>query len=871
MTHFKSIVITIALSVLVIFAGISVSDASQSIVKHRVKGRHKHTVVKRGITGKYRDASFQTLAKPEAEVERGATAPPDAWSLHIPDNLRAAWNKSDREAQLKMDGILGGTGSPIDTVALLGPFHQGGITTGLLVSSANPNIYFACTPRGGLWKSTNMGALWLPLDTPAIQAAVCITQNPFHPDTIYVSAGAVYKSYDGGSTFSATSGSAGMAIACDQADTNTVYSGYGGSLGLMRSTDAGNTWGSALSTSGSVWSILALPSGAVLVGVYGDGIYRATVGKTGTFTKITSSAFPSSDSIYNINIANSKSFPNVIYASFDGPPGVTGFCKSSDGGVTWIAEDITPLTGTGGIGRNQWGYPTMLGVSNTDTNRVVFGIQTTKYSTNGGSTWNATVFFHADGHSYANFPGTSNKFIHGCDGGIGTQNWGFSSHYGVDSIQVSALDTILSYNYVSTVFNGGDFASSGRRCFGGATDVRGFRFRPSDSGVDVGSGGGGDGADAHISQQDSNTAYFQGQGGWLQKSINFFSTTPSWTTITPTWTGVGEGPSSWNIWPINYADGQQLYVSSNQAVWRTTNGGTSWDRLNSANITGINDIGCTNPTPATNPTIYWGSYDGTNHHFYRIDNAKTAPANGTPVDLSATLPNTADPMGRISPYPTKPSTLYIGFQGSSTTHHAWKVLNANTATPTWVDISGTTTPLPSGLGVNQVQADPLDSTTLLAATVSGLYYSTNTGADWHKETRIPTTTDIREIQLRALDRKIFLFAQGRGVWYCSLKSGGHIGGVQQASVSLAQPANTFQFSLYPTPAASKLNITLKDELSSSARMVIYDMTGHTVSGNLWNAGAGESQEADISKLASGVYFLQIQDGDKSSTQKFEKM
>jgi hypothetical protein len=77
--------------------------------------------------------------------------------------------------------------------------------------------------------------------------------------------------------------------------------------------------------------------------------------------------------------------------------------------------------------------------------------------------------------------------------------------------------------------------------------------------------------------------------------------------------------------------------------------------------------------------------------------------------------------------------------------------------------------------------------------------------------------------------------------------------------------------MYLTPATSKLNITLKDDLSSSARMVIYDMTGHMVSSNLWNASSGENQEADISKLASGVYFLQIQDGDKISTQKFEKM
>jgi hypothetical protein len=676
MRQIKQIMIAAALCALVILAGISFPNSSQAFAKYSVKAKHKHALVRHKVKGKHQEGSFQTLVKSESENEYGADGPPDAWFLHIPDSLRASWDKYDREVLLKKEryGILGGTGSPLDTVAVLGPFHQGGITTGLLVSSANPNIYFACSPIGGLWKSTNMGALWLPLDTPAIQYATCIAENPLNYNTIYVSsagayfAGVVYKSTNEGNTFSSTSGQAGYSIACDRVDVNTVYSGAWGTNGLQRSTDGGSTWSTVGGTSGSnIWDILALPAiGAapdpVFIVEQNNGVYYAANGKTATsFTKITPSVFPTT--VYHCKLSNCSSSPNTIYAAFDNSTGITNFCKSTDGGITWAAQTIPS-----GVGTNQWTYPIMLGVSNSDPNRVVCEIQSASYSTDGGTTWGTASMNHVDGHSYANFPGLSTKFLNGSDGGIATNNWGRNPN-GWDSIKYVQFDTALAYNYITTYFYGGDFAPNyGKRCIGGLQDNGTWRIRLNeiDSATMV---GGGDGVYGHISQQDSNTAYFSDNSNPLHKSTNFFSTSPSWITIAPQW-GTGE---TWApMWPfqINYADGQQLYVPSTQGVWRTTDGGGTggsgdWARLNSANIAGIAHVGC---TAVTNPSIYFDGYNGT-RHFYRIDNAQTAPANGTPVDLSAGLGNTHDPMGEISVYPVTtadPATLYIGFQGTST-------------------------------------------------------------------------------------------------------------------------------------------------------------------------------------------------------------
>ena len=843
MRNTKSITITTALAALVILASISFSDASQTLIKHGAKGKYKHTLVKHRVKGKHSNASFQAFAKSGMEEEYAAIAPWDSlWFMYIPDSLYVAWHKSDLVAELKRDrdGILGGTGSPIDTVAPLGPFNVGGLTSGLLVSSANNNIFFACAPiSGGLWKSTNAGAFWLPVDTPTITSAWCIAENPFHPDTIYVGASGVYKSTDGGNTFSYAHIGSGPSIACDQADGNTVYAGNGS--GLERSTNGGSTWSVAPGTTGTIWNILALPSGAVFIVKSDSGIYMATNGKTGSFTKVTSATFPST--VHHVKLANCKSFPNIVFAAFDNLSiGLQAFCRSSDGGVTWTAQTIPS-----GLGIEQQAYGILLGVSNTDSNRVICGIQFQSYSTDGGNSWNSDYGMgHADMHSIASFSG-SNQFLTGSDGGVYLRRW--------DSIDYRHSQYIDS-NYVTTLFYGGDFAGSGRRCIGGTQDNSTIRI-VSNTAAEVACG---DGFISHINQQDSNIAYTQCNGTPLERSTNFFSLYPSWTTITPPWSGEGKG---WNnFYQINYADGKQIYIPSTKGIWRTIDTGHSWTKLNSATIAGIKYIGC---TPVTNPSIYFDGYDGTNRHFYRIDTAQTAPAGGTPVDLSATLPNTVDPMGEIEPYPPNPSTLYIGFIGSSTNPHAWKVLNANTSSPTWINISGTTTPLPSKMAVDQIYADPSDSTTLIAGTAKGVYYSSDGGADWYNDKRLPQS-NLNEIRLRASDRKLFVFYYGRGVWYCSLAP--HTGGiVQQASVSPTPATPQLEFNLYPNPATQKLTVSPQQELSSSARIAIYSSDGRMISESAWNP----TGEVNIGSLPSGVYFLQITDGNLIAKNKFVKM
>ena len=876
MTHSKPITITAL--VIALFAGISFSDASQALIKHGVKGKHKHAAHKLAV--KHSKATSQTLAKSEAGKEYGCVPPNDSlWFLQledpatgtIPTGLYTTWYNSDHAMTYSgRDGMLSNTGiSPLDTVACLGPFYNdgtsgvgvGGRTRALLVSSASDNILFAGAATGGLWKSTNAGSHWTPVnDTAACLNVSCIIQSPFNSNVIYYGTGeganvgggigafgaGVFKSTNGGTTFQQLSATTNMgqswAIGYDKTDSLTVY--YGTIYhGLQRTTDGGATWSMAPGTTGSICDIITYPSGKVIIAKTDSGLYAATNGKTGSFTKISSMAFPNSGTFHQIKLANCKNFPNVVYAEFDTTIWYyesSGFCKSSDGGVTWTAR-TKPWLGSLG------GYALILGVDPLDSNIIV---SNGWFSTNGGGTWSQGGGGYADPHALVSLSG-SHAFLRGDDGGVEHCNW--------DTLllQFGAGSYYLDNNYVTTQFYGGDFANSGRRCAGGTQDRGSWRLRPSDGSWLV---EGGDGGFAHISQQDS-TAYVEDQFAVYRES-NFWTTLYPIVTIAPTAAQSAEGVNWLNLYGGNYGDGTQLYFLTFQGMWRTTDMGDNWTRLNTTAITGIWKVGCTN---AANPTVYFDGHttSPTRGHFYRIDNAKTFTP-GTPVDLSASLPDTTSYMGEISPYPPNPSTLFVGIISWGSGPRAYKVMNANTAKPTWVNITGN---LPPYISINQIQADPDDTTSLLAATSFGLYFSGDMGAHWYKDYRVPNVS-INQMPLRAYDRKLFLFTYGRGVWYCSLLLPSS---KRTTTASSAGTTDGIQFSMYPNPATEKLTVNPQQELSSTARITIYSSDGRMISESAWNPTDGQKQEVNIGSLPSGIYFLQITDGNRIAKNKFVKM
>jgi bacillolysin len=95
----------------------------------------------------------------------------------------------------------------------------------------------------------------------------------------------------------------------------------------------------------------------------------------------------------------------------------------------------------------------------------------------------------------------------------------------------------------------------------------------------------------------------------------------------------------------------------------------------------------------------------------------------------------------------------------------------------------------------------------------------------------------------------------------------NIGGTPIAGISadaeLGNEANIYDFNVYPNPVENLLNVSLLDNRKSTYK--IYNYLGKEVMGGKIN-----QNEINFSKFASGLYILEINDGQKTLTKKFIK-
>jgi hypothetical protein len=75
--------------------------------------------------------------------------------------------------------------------------------------------------------------------------------------------------------------------------------------------------------------------------------------------------------------------------------------------------------------------------------------------------------------------------------------------------------------------------------------------------------------------------------------------------------------------------------------------------------------------------------------------------------------------------------------------------------------------------------------------------------------------------------------------------------------------NAVDFTVYPNPASSFVNITLGSEVSESGLVEIMDVTGRVLNSQIIAAGQSIAT-IDISDLASGSYLVKVSADDNAS-------
>src|SRR5580700_8771597 len=154
---------------------------------------------------------------PRAEAESEVHAP---WDTPMDRDARQAQFQARRLAAARLHEVqkLLGTLAPAAASTTVNPQQWtsigpqpigtgtnpwAGSILNLAIDPHNPTTIYAGTYVGRLWKTTNSGALWLPLsDAGPLVDVQWIAVDPVSLNTVYVlDAGSIYKSADGGSTW----------------------------------------------------------------------------------------------------------------------------------------------------------------------------------------------------------------------------------------------------------------------------------------------------------------------------------------------------------------------------------------------------------------------------------------------------------------------------------------------------------------------------------------------------------------------------------------------------------------------------------------------------------------------------------------------
>ncbi len=329
----------------------------------------------------------------------------------------------------------------------IGPY-RGGRALAVTGIPGDPTTFYFGAVAGGVWKTTDGGATWLPLtDQTPISSVGAIAVAPSNHDVIYVGSGeaaprgdmtygdGVYKSVDGGKTWS----NIGLkdsrqigALIVDPQDANIVLvAAFGHAFGpnkergVFRTTDGGKSWTRVLYRDEQTGAIDVSfdPHDSKIVyaalwqarrqpwnfssGGPGSGLYRSTDGGV-SWRQLSGNGLPAGI-LGRIHVSVSGADATRVYAMIEATQG--GLFRSDDSGAHWrrVNDD-------GRLSQRAWYFSTILAdPTHADT---VYAENTGLFrSTDGGKTFELLPARHGDHHGLWIDPTNPQRIIEASDGG----------------------------------------------------------------------------------------------------------------------------------------------------------------------------------------------------------------------------------------------------------------------------------------------------------------------------------------------------------------------------------------------------------------------------------------------------------------------
>lgn len=664
-----------------------------------------------------------------------------------PALLWQAWErKQQEEAQLTPFGVPDNNvinwtnpGPAVVTNSSISISGQGRINT-VIKDPGNPQTLYVGAPAGGIWKSTDDGVNWIPLSDHLPQIGVSgIAIDPTDSNIIYIATGdddagdsysiGVMKSTDAGQTWNTTglnylytNNKTTNEIFIDPTNNNHIW--VASTDGLQKSEDGGDTW--AIKQDGNIVDFRLhtnYDNNSIIYAVgYNNNeskFYRSE-DKGETFSEI--SSIPTDSN--RIILETTPAAPDKVYVlsaydngdgTYEGRNSFQGVYISNDAGLNFFktaeSDDI--------FGSGQSWYDMALTVSDTDPNILFVGVLDIWRSTDGGenftqiNSWSQRTnsFTHADIHFMRYFDGT---LYAGTDGGI------YRSED--DGINFEDLSNTLSIAQIYTVSTSRPDSS---KLASGLQDCGGFAL----SGSNWNSYHGGDGMGTAVDPFEENTFY-----GMTQYGGNLYRTTTGGDGGWSSREFIASGPvkGEW-VTPLEFAKSGDLYAGFDQLY--VLNGGL-WKQLSNHNFG--HNLRLLKIDPINNNIIYVS----TEYNVY-----KSSDGGITFTSILETDYYVRD----IEVHKTNNNQVWVLSSGT-----------VYTSTDQGQSFISETTGLEWARTISHQQYSPDDS--LYLGTILGVYYTDNEVSGWHSISSSLPNVKISDMEINPNDNILTVSTYGRGIW-----------------------------------------------------------------------------------------------------------
>ncbi|MCB0762753.1 MAG: hypothetical protein KDC12_14600, partial [Flavobacteriales bacterium] len=520
----------------------------------------------------------------------------------------------------------------VPTPANGGVFHGISRINCVTFHPTDENTYWIGASQGGIWKTTDNGSSWTPLnDGLPILRISDIAVDPSNTNVMYACLGdfeyngvalnlddrkrhthyglGLYKSTDGGQNWSPT----GLTVFQEDLDyslmrrvlinpDNTSEVVVAGFEGLWKSTDGGVNWTNVMA--GQLMCDLdadpdnpeVLYAASTYVSTLGEGtarVYKST--DFGDSWETLPSGIPSIGEVDRIELAVAPSNTSIVYAlAVDIYGGMHSFHRSDNGGTTWtqVSDMFSPniLNWYGGSGSGgQGSYDLALAVDPEDAMRVFAGGINAWGSDDGGMTWDGVSYWidyygpslHADQHQFK-FNPLNNRLYVANDGGI----------IYTDDVQIGSwadADSEPNYNWptewvdvssgmqITSFYRVGVFAGNGEYLLCGSQDNGTFYKNNLGEWTKI---MGGDGMDCLIYPGDQDQVIGSSQYGNLMHGQNF----GFWDVSQIAWSIQDFEAGEWTT-PIYYEPTEDKIYAGYGNLWVADADSPSfWDQLSDFDV-----------------------------------------------------------------------------------------------------------------------------------------------------------------------------------------------------------------------------------------------------------------------------------------------